>query len=502
MTTSPDNSYQQVLRLRTRLTALLVITLGFACLIIGVSSYLTLHGSLYTQYEGRLQDAVHRATESKTEHDLYDEFLENHFAPLPPVMPTECSQLQGKGLLDAPGQEIGTLSLCEVDGEIITSGVLDSKGRQAALSGDDIERLLQIADDGRPVELDLDTGEYLVASLSKGESSVVVIGIPLIDMHRTLAVLASVIATGSVAAMVFLGWFGTTIIRRTMKPLERVSAVATDIASLDLATTRVPQNLRVEYRDTNPSTEVGSVGYALNQLIDNVDSALASRQRTEDQMRIFVADASHELRTPLAAIKGYADLLGLTEKLTADGEKSLERIDSQTARMSRLIEDLLLLARLDEGREPVMEDVDLTELMLENVLDFQVAAPEHRWMLDLPEEPLEVRGDRNQLQQVIMNLLSNARKHTDEGTTITAGLRVENGQALMSVADNGAGMEPEVTAKIFDRFSRADKARSGSDGTTGLGLPIAKAIVEAHHGSIEVASAPGHTVFTVKLPLA
>ena len=234
-----------------------------------------------------------------------------------------------------------------------------------------------------------------------------------------------------------------------------------------------------------------------------MSSALDVRERTEKQIRAFIADASHELRTPLAAIKGYSDMLRWTEPLADGGQSSLARIDSQTERMSRLVEDLLLLARLDEGREPKFENIDLTELLVESVSDMQAAARDHIWRMDVPDEPVEMIADRSQIQQVILNLLSNARKHTDEGTTVIAGLRVsaDRREALMTIVDNGPGIDPEFAPKIFDRFARADKARSGSDGTTGLGLAIVQAIVQAHGGLISVRSRPGRTEFSVRLPL-
>ncbi len=487
-------SYAPVLRLRTRLTAILVVMLGIVCLIIGVSSYVTVKQSLYSQVQSRLDEASHRASNPPFDNDFPLQSRERE--------PAECNQLNGKGLLNAPGQASGTLSLCAVNGQVTADGVLNTSGGQDQLSDSDKQKLLNLPDDGSSVKLEVEAGHYLVNSHSTGANSIIVTGVPLDDTRKTLAVLVSVTGAGSLAAMVFAGWFGSSIIRRTMQPLERVSSVATDIAELDLATTRVPENLRVERRDTNPATEVGSVGHALNQLINNVDSALVARQRTEDQMRVFVADASHELRTPLAAIKGYSDLMRWTENLSSEGEKSLGRIDSQTSRMSHLVEDLLLLARLDEGRELKLSDVDLTELLVENVLDLQVAAPDHEWHINVPDEPIEVRGDQNQLQQVVLNLLSNARKHTDAGTVVTASLSLsDDGKyALISIEDNGQGIDPEFQPKIFDRFSRADKARSGSDGTSGLGLPIVKAIVEAHRGQISVDSHPGATKFTVMLP--
>ena len=351
----------------------------------------------------------------------------------------------------------------------------------------------------------MEAGTYLIQITPKANSSsdAQVVGIPLSNVQQTLTIFVIVVSIGSIAVMVGAGVAGSYIIRRTMKPLERVSAVATDVAHLDLEEHTISSAVRVDPRDSDPRTEVGAVGYALNQLLDNVNSALEVRERTEHQIRAFIADASHELRTPLAAIKGYSDMLRWTEPLSESGQSSLARIDSQTERMSRLVEDLLTLARLDEGREPKLETVDLTELLVECTSDMQAAARTHVWHLDVPHEPVEVVADRSQMQHVILNLLSNARKHTDEGTRVIAGLSVDHAhrEAVVSVADNGPGIDPEFLPKIFDRFTRADKARSGSDGTTGLGLAIVQAIVQAHGGSIQVQSQPGHTVFMVRLPL-
>ena len=353
-------------------------------------------------------------------------------------------------------------------------------------------------------EVDLDVGKYMVKVSSPGPSSdALITGVPLGAMYQTLTMLSITMGIGSVAVMIGTGFLGSFIIRRTMKPLERVSGVATEVARLNLESDTIAPEVRVTPKDANPRTEVGSVGYALNQLLDNVSSALDVRERTEKQIRAFIADASHELRTPLAAIKGYSDMLRWTEPLADGGQSSLARIDSQTERMSRLVEDLLLLARLDEGREPKFENIDLTELLVESVSDMQAAARDHIWRMDVPDEPVEMIADRSQIQQVILNLLSNARKHTDEGTTVIAGLRVsaDRREALMTIVDNGPGIDPEFAPKIFDRFARADKARSGSDGTTGLGLAIVQAIVQAHGGLISVRSRPGRTEFSVRLPL-
>ena len=410
--------------LRSRLIAILVAALGIACLIIGLSTYVTLQNSLYQQAQSDLKETSHRVVQPTSRNGKREE--------------VDCSDLQKSSSLFAPGQASGTIITCvESEGAVEIASKLTKDGTVQALSANDQVTL------------------------------------------------------------------GTMALNATMKPLERVSAVATDVAHLDLEEHTISSAVRVEPRDSDPRTEVGAVGYALNQLLDNVNSALEVRERTEHQIRAFIADASHELRTPLAAIKGYSDMLRWTEPLSESGQSSLARIDSQAERMSRLVEDLLTLARLDEGREPKFEQVDLTELVLECTSDMQAAARTHEWHLNLPDEPVEVVADRSQIQRVILNLLSNARKHTDEGTRVTAGLAVDAArrEAVVTVTDNGPGIAPDFLPKIFDRFTRADKARSGSDGTTGLGLAIVQAIVQAHGGSIQVQSQPGHTVFTVRLPL-
>lgn len=477
--------------------------LGIACLIIGLSSFLTIKNSLESQVGERLDQTSHRAMIFKPE----DAHARTGSAGGVDGASTQnvCETSASSSPLNAPGQSAGTLTVCVNNGNVGFSGVLDSSGDLQSLSEADVAQLKDAPAEATAQKVDLEVGNYLVEAhaLPNQPQTVVVTGIPLKDMNNTLATLVAVMAGGSLAVMVIAGLLGSWIIRRTMRPLERVSAVATGVAQADLESQVLSRADRVQPRDSNPRSEVGAVGFALNQMLGNVQSALQAREKTENQMRAFIADASHELRTPLAAIKGYSDLLRWTENLSDSGEQSVNRIESQTARMSRLVEDLLLLARLDEGKQPVFEAVDLSEMLAESTFDMQVAAPDHRWTLNIPDDLVEVRGDRNQLQQVISNLLSNARKHTAEGTHVTASLGfAEGGFAEIRISDNGEGIDPEFIDKIFDRFTRADVARSGDAGTTGLGLPIVRAIVEAHGGSIDVQSRPGETVFKVLLPLA
>ena len=277
--------------------------------------------------------------------------------------------------------------------------------------------------------------------------------------------------------------------------------MATKVSELPLDAGEVALAVRVPPSAADSRTEVGNVGHALNKMLDNVSSALQARQRSETKVRRFVADASHELRTPLTAIRGYTEMLRMTESLSEDGENSLDRVESQSKRMGALVEDLLLLARLDEGRALDLKEMDLTQVVVESVGDIQVMATDHRWKLEVPSAMLLIRGDENQLRQVMINLLTNAYKHTDPGTSVVTGIRrAADGSVVVTVTDDGPGIAPEFQQQIFDRFARADVARSGNTGTTGLGLSIVEAIVEAHGGRIELASRPGRTEFAIILP--
>jgi two-component system OmpR family sensor kinase len=305
---------------------------------------------------------------------------------------------------------------------------------------------------------------------------------------------------------VVVGAVGSILIARSLRPLARVSAVASTVAAQPLERLDVElPSVRVAPQDSRPGTEVGNVGQALNSLLDNVDGALEVRAAAEERMRRFAADASHELRTPLAAVQGYSELLSATEVLSDDGERSLERVREQTKRMAGLVESLLLLSRLDNNQPTAAPvDVDLTRIACDLCLDFEVAAPDHSWeFVSTTDTPIVVRGDENQINRVVQNLMSNARKHTSEGTevTVTVGLSPD-GRARLSVRDTGEGIAEDFKDKVFDRFARADTARSGAAPTTGLGLSIVKAIVESHGGTISLESEPGNTVFTVLLPLA
>ncbi len=253
--------------------------------------------------------------------------------------------------------------------------------------------------------------------------------------------------------------------------------------------------------DADPGTEVGQVGAAMNRMLRHVERALAARHASEQRVRQFVADASHELRTPLAAIRGYAELTRrVRDEVPPDVTHAIGRVESEAARMTTLVEDLLLLARLDSGRPLAREPVELSRLVVDAVGDAHIADPSRRYQLDLPAEPVVAPGDEQRLHQVLANLLANARTHTPPETLVTVALAGGADEVRLTVADNGPGIPPALLPDIFQRFARADTSRSRAAGSTGLGLSIVDAVVAAHGGRVEVASRPGDTVFAVHLP--
>jgi two-component system OmpR family sensor kinase len=303
------------------------------------------------------------------------------------------------------------------------------------------------------------------------------------------------------AALVLAGIAGTFVVRGSLSPLRRVVATARRVSELPLSKGDVDLSVRVPDADTDARTEVGQVGAALNLMLGHVGDALAVRHASETRVRQFVADASHELRTPLAAIRGYAELTRRgRDTVPDDVARALGRIESESARMTTLVDDLLLLARLDSGRPLDRDPVQLSQLVVDAVNDAHAAGRDHRWLLELPDDPVTVTGDGARLQQVLANLLANARTHTPPGSTVVTSLAVADGWANVSVADDGPGVPEQILPDIFERFARGDSSRSRAAGSTGLGLAIVAAVVEAHSGHVGVSSRPGRTVFEVRLP--
>ena len=345
-------------------------------------------------------------------------------------------------------------------------------------------------------------GDYKVISIHT-DDGVAITGVPLSSTRTILLAVAGVTSSAVLLALIIAGWVGAFVIRRNLVPLERVAATATRVSELRLDRGAVEMAQRVPAADADARTEVGQVGAALNRLLDHVGSALEARHNSEMQVRQFVADASHELRTPLAAIRGYAELSRRSRQpVPAEIGHVLRRVESEAQRMTGLVDDLLLLARLDAGRPLAHDPVDLTALVVDAVSDAHAAGPRHDWRLNLPEEPVTVIGDQLRLHQVLANLLANARTHTPEGTTVTVAVKASPDTAMIQVLDTGPGIPAELQPHIFERFARGDSSRSRAAGSTGLGLSIVYAVVVAHGGQVTVQSVPGQTAFNVFLPLS
>lgn len=354
-------------------------------------------------------------------------------------------------------------------------------------------------------------GEYRVKPYQT-QNYVGIAGLPLSDVQATIAQILTTVLLVTAGGLLLLAAVIAFVIRASLAPLRAVADTATRVAAMPMSAGAVSISERVPDSQTDEETEIGRVGHALNTLLDHVDESLDERQRNEERMRRFVADASHELRTPLASIRGFSELSlralrqapgargGHGPDVAESTEASLERIQAQSLRMTTLVEDLLLLARLDEGQELVYGTVDLSLLAIEAVADATPAGPEHTWQLELAEEPVLVAGDSARLHQVAANLLANARTHTPEGTTVTVSVTHEDDRAILRVHDDGPGVDPTIADELFERFSRADRSRARKTGGTGLGLSIARAIVEAHGGALSVRSEPGDTTFEVRLP--
>jgi two-component system OmpR family sensor kinase len=328
-----------------------------------------------------------------------------------------------------------------------------------------------------------------------------VLGLPVAQQQRTVQEMAFVAAMTVGAGIVLVAVLGTWLVRRNLEPLRRVAATATKVSRMPLHTGRVALAERVDPAYIDTRTEVGKVGAAFNEMLDHVDEALNMRHQSEQRVRQFVADASHELRTPLASIKGYAELSRREPNPVPESvTHAMGRIESEANRMSSLVEDLLLLARLDAGRPLEKAPVDMSMLVINAVSDAYAASPGHAWDLDLPPEPVEVRGDAARLHQVVANLLANARTHTPDGTRVTTSVREEGRWVRVAVHDNGPGVPEALQPNVFERFARGDGARNRAGGSTGLGLSIVAAVSKAHGGQVELHSKPGDTTFSFLLP--
>ena len=527
---------------RSLRTRLVVGVLGLVLVMAAVmSSFSTvsLRHTLMARTDSQLMAAAQRAADKR--HDLTQEAKKASDEAAQEGTENPGDQPDGdpgkQGVppgLDAAGQSTGTLTLITAqtsssDNEASeTAAYIDKNGHYAAISKEDCRLLLSQATEDPPITVDLHhLGSYrVVATRDEASGSTVITGLSLEgDKALIRTQLLIELAVALVGALV-VALAGRAMVRSSLAPLERVARTAQRVASQPLERGEVSIEDRVEKADLDSSAEVGQVGGALNTLLGHVESALTARQRSETQVRQFVADASHELRTPLASIRGYTELIrreGADADLPEEATYALERVHSESVRMTALVEDLLLLARLDAGRKLRREEVDLVGLLVDTVADARAAGPEHDWQLDLavleppagataeeaedflPEPPLVI-GDEARLRQVVVNLLANARVHTPAGSHVTTTLARERDTLIVRIHDDGPGIAPEVRDRLFERFARGDSSRERRTGSTGLGMSIALAIVQSHGGSIDVDSSTAPedhgTTFSVRLPAA
>ncbi|WTG23176.1 ATP-binding protein [Streptomyces decoyicus] len=532
---SPPPTPRRRWSLRTRLVVSAVALIAVVGAVIGTVTTIALHSYLQGQLDIQLTGSVKRAEDPRP-HD-----------PVPP-------QGQGLDFVAMGGQPIGTVGArigpdgMAVDGAKLSNSISRlPEERLARLSGAQVAALNAVPRDGRAHTAELPgLGDYRVKSARNGS---LVLGLPLGHVQDTVSQLVVIEECVTVAGLIAAGIAGSTMVGIALRPLRRVAATATRVSELSLHQGEVALHVRVPASESDGRTEVGQVGAALNRMLGHVGAALSARQESEMRVRRFVADASHELRTPLASIRGYAELTRRgREQPGPETRHALGRIESEAERMTGLVEDLLLLARLDSGRPLSYESTDLSPLVVDAVSDARVAGPGHRWRLELPDEPAWVYGDGGRLHQILVNLLANARTHTPEGTTVTArvrpagpaaggrtaggpeaagptaggpmaGVPIAGGPTAgrptgppadapaarrdvvqLEVQDDGPGIPAGLLPHVFERFARGDASRSRAAGSTGLGLAIVEAVVAAHGGTVEVDSVPGRTVFTVTLP--
>lgn len=493
--------------LRSRLTFGLVVLLAVSCAAVGVAAMLALRGFLTDRVDQQLIEAgsrfpisLERAGES-TGTSGADESTGTDSAGRADGS-TKTDDNDGDEYADTRRQSPGTFGARLKNGTVTDRAVVRSgSDTSVALNAADKRALAALPADNSLRDIELSAlGDYRVLTCKGVDGDVLITGLPMAGVDQTVDELGMVLVAVFGGALLVVGVAGALWVRWSLRPLREVAATAVAVTEVPLDSGEVALPARAPSAD--PRSEVGQVATALNLMLGHVEDALSKRHRSEQRLRSFAADASHELRTPVASIRGHAELaLRHPDPVPPEVSRALERVAAESGRMSEMVDDLLLLARLDAGRPLESEPVDLTRLVLDGVDDARAAGPDHRWTLDLPEEPVTVPGDAHRLQQVVANLLANARVHTPAGTKVS--VRLDDGpgagSVLLQVADDGPGVPDDVQPTVFERFTHADRRRPGAGSGAGLGLAIVAAVVHAHGGTVELDSRPGATTFTVRL---
>ena len=468
--------------LRTRLLfgmALLAVVLGMAAVVIAR----TTEAHLIDQVDEQIRSAVPQLgpNGSATDGGGPDDNTPADDSPGGNGRPPRLSSLY-----------VGRVS---VDGDLTTVLAPNLTGDEApvpVLSTGSIDRLRH----GRAVTVGSDDADvrYRVRALREGRLGVmVVVALPLTDVDEAVRRLIGVELIAVLAVLAVLGLVTWWVMRLGIRPLRRMTATAGAIAAGDLSQ-RIPEGAA--------GTETGDLGVALNGMLERIEGAFDQQTASEDRLRRFIADASHELRTPVTTVRGYAELYR-TGALRGDGEldEAMRRTEQEAIRMGSLVEDLLHLARLDQGRPLDRSPVDLAVLARDAVLDAQAVSPDRAITVDAAA-PVVVLGDEARLRQIVANLVGNALVHAPDAP-IAVRAAVEDGWGVLEVADEGPGMAPADAAKAFERFYRADASRQRHSGGSGLGLAIVEATVRAHGGTVDIDTELGRgTCVRVRLPVA
>jgi len=408
---------------------------------------------------------------------------------------------RGRGPSSASSFDPGTLALLLDNGKVVAACGVTGFGASPSNASPVLPKSLPNAGQDIPaspftVEGTGGVSQYRVTDWPENSfaGQFVVFAVPLTSVQSTLGQLLrleALIAVGVVAATALLALL---IIQVGLRPLQRMGGVATDIAAGDLSR-------RVE--PATSKTEIGRLGLALNGMLSQIEAAFAERTESNQRLRRFIADASHELRTPLTSIRGYSEMLrrGASES-PADSDLARRRIEEESVRMSVLVDDMLLIARLDQGRPLEKTPVDLRAIATDAAADARVVAPQREITLSA-NGPVVVEGDDTRLRQVLGNLVRNALVHTPQQTPVEISVSTEDGMGRIAVADHGPGLRPDEIARVFEPFFRADPSRSRDSGGAGLGLSIVSAVVSAHGGKVQVKeTSGGGATFEVELPLA
>jgi two-component system, OmpR family, sensor kinase len=468
------------LSLRGRLLIGVISLVAVGLLVSDVATYLTLHNSLVS----RIDDQLQRRSTVETA-----------------VAVIASPGCQRRGPSSASDFPTGTITaLLGTDGSVVTACAIAQGAAVSAASPVIPKNLPSTGIDipATPYTVEGTGGVSQYRMTNWRENSFggqnVVFAIPLTPVQSTLSQLLQLEALIGLGVLGAIAVLALLIIRIGLRPLQRMGAVAQDIAAGDLSK-------RVE--PATPKTEIGRLGLALNGMLSQIELAFEQRKASEQRLRRFIADASHELRTPLTSIRGYSEMLrrGAAESPT-DADLARRRIEEESVRMSVLVDDMLLIARLDQGRPLENKPVNLEAIAKDAAADARAVAPQREITLNAPG-PVVVEGDDTRLRQVLGNLVRNALVHTPQQSSIEIGVSTDDGVGRLSVADHGPGLRPEELEHIFEPFYRADPSRARDSGGAGLGLSIVSAVVSAHGGEVHVKETSGGGVtFEVVLPLA